>query len=296
MIDLDLFDYEVREGEAFILAYKGNQEACLELPELIDGCKLREISPFAFKEHRELVELKCPDTVVKIGAHAFYNCRNLKAISLCDVCQDIGDGAFKNCFELSKLNVKRKVDNSKLLKGILSDVNNEVTLSLIYPDGEARLVFPYFLYNYEENTPARIVNQITEGSGVQYRECISSSDIAYDAYDRLFHAASFIDLKDSSIRIAINRLSYPYKLLEKDRKKYSDYIDNHLKDYVLELIDKNQDQDLMWILSLKYLKKDDCMDLIEYARLEDKMDALSRLMDYNHSNFQEAKKGRRYEL
>lgn len=49
-------------------------------------------------------------------------------------------------------------------------------------------------------------------------------------------------------------------------------------------------------LVFEVFEKDDCMDLIEYARLEDKMDALSRLMDYNHSNFQEAKKGRRYEL
>lgn len=117
----------------------------------------------------------------------------------------------------------------------MSEVNNEVKVTIHYDDDDAVLVFPYYLYNYEENTPARIVNQITEGSGIQYRECVDGTDVNYMQYDRLFQAGMYIDVKDASYKIACYRLKYPYKLSEDAKRQYKDYLNKNIIEIVNDM-------------------------------------------------------------
>ena len=204
MYELD--DFNMDEA---VLKQNSGEEEKITISEKIDNKKIVSVGAFAFSEHREIVEITLPETVVSIGAHAFYNCRNLASITLYDTVTDIGDGAFKNCYRLHNINIIGTGLNTKCLKGVLSEVNNEVKVTIHYDDDDAVLVFPYYLYNYEENTPARIVNQITEGSGIQYRECVDGTDVNYMQYDRLFQAGMYIDVKDASYKIACYRLKYP---------------------------------------------------------------------------------------
>ncbi len=93
-----------------------------------------EIKSYAYSEQRELKEINILQTVKSIGTHAFYNCRNLRKISLYDAIIDIGDGAFKNCYLLKEIDIIRITNHTKTLKGILSEVNNELTVTIHYND------------------------------------------------------------------------------------------------------------------------------------------------------------------
>ena len=76
------------------------------------------------------------------------------------------------------------------------------------------MIFPYGIDNYEENTPARIITEISEGSGSLYRESISAGEINYRDYDKTFILGMNVDLYKAGIRIAVERLLYPYRLSE----------------------------------------------------------------------------------
>ena len=253
---------------------------------------IREIMPFALAEHREIQELTLPDSLQKIGAHAFYNCRSLVQISFSDHLDDIGDGAFKNCEKINRLLVRRKNGNMRGLKDILADLHQETEVRISGDDGveKARLIFPYYIMNYEENTPARIVNQIAEGSGVEYRNCVSSSGIDYYFYDRLFGSNLAVDLRGCSARIALARLKYPYNLSETAAKRYEDYLRSHASEIVKKLIAADHVQETVDFLDLNLTGRDFLSQMIEYTRENDFTQPLSVLLNYERSHFGRKKK------
>ena len=280
MYELD----DLNMDEAVLKQYSGEEEK-ITISEKIDNKKIVSVGAFAFSEHREIVEITLPETVVSIGAHAFYNCRNLASITLYDTVTDIGDGAFKNCYRLHNINIIGTGLNTKCLKGVLSEVNNEVKVTIHYDDDDAVLVFPYYLYNYEENTPARIVNQITEGSGIQYRECVDGTDVNYMQYDRLFQAGMYIDVKDASYNIACYRLKYTYKLSEDAKRQYKDYLNKNIIEIVNDMV-KNEDYDgLNLIFSMEILDRESCMSCIDTARENSHMEGLGQLLAYQKKHF-----------
>ncbi len=262
----------------------------IRIPDSIDGITVTSIGEFAFSEHRELIQVKIGAGVRKIGQHAFYNCRNLIRIELTDNVTEIFDGAFKNCYKLKEILIDKLNDNSKCLKGILSEVNNEVTVSLKYADGQAKLVFPYYILNYEENTPARIINQVTEGSGVQYRECVAGKDVDYQKYDRLFELARYIDLNESAYAIAYNRIRYPYKLMDKYRKEYTDYIKENRFSLIMRLAEKENFKDLKGLLALDIFSKEDLYKSCEQLRQGKYMESLLIVLDYQKEKYGTEKK------
>ncbi len=258
------------------------QSEKFEIPEGI-----REIAPFALAEHRETQELFLPDSLKKIGAHAFYNCRSLARISFSDGLDDIGDGAFKNCEKISCLLVRSRSGNMRGLKDILADLHQEIEVRITDVSGkeEARLIFPYYIMNYEENTPARIVNQIAEGSGVEYRNCVGSGGIDYLFYDRLFDSNLAVDLRGCSARIAMARLTFPAGLTQKAQEKYSGYLKEHGRSIVRKLIDSDREQEVMEFLDLRLTDQQFLTDTIEYARAGDHSQILSVLLNYERSHF-----------
>ena len=116
------------------------------------GSDIEEVDPFAYSENRDIKEIYVPENVKKIGAHAFYNCRSMYRLTLENASVDIGDGAFKNCERLKEISIYYKSGgNLKSLKSILADIHTEVKVHIFYDDGEASLIFPYGIDNYEEN-------------------------------------------------------------------------------------------------------------------------------------------------
>ncbi len=245
----------------------------------------REIKSYAYSEQRELKEINILQTVKSIGAHAFYNCRNLRKISLYDGIVDIGDGAFKNCYLLKEIDIVRITNHTKTLKGILSEVNNELTVTIHYNDGISKLIFPYYLYNYEENTPARIVNQITEGSGIQYRECIMGEDIDYVQYDKLFESGQHIDILDSAWKIACVRLKYPYKLSNTAKQQYTSYLEKECVHLINNMVELEKLNELKMLLDMDICSQDNLKECIDNARANAQMEGLGILLAYQKEKY-----------
>ena len=276
--------WQIEDGRLIKMTDKKER---LEIPEGV-----REIMPFALAEHREIQELHLPDSLKKIGAHAFYNDRSLTLISFSDTLDDIGDGAFKNCEKISSLLIRKREGSMRGLKDLLADLHQETEVRIFAESGdeEARLIFPYYYMNYEENTPARIVNQIAEGSGVEYRNCVSSSGIDFLFYDRLFSNNQAVDLQGCSARIAMARLQFPYGLTDTARKTYEKYLTAHAQEIVRKLIAEDREQSVTAFLDLNLTGRDFLTGMIEYARAGDFTQALSALLNYERSHFGRKKK------
>ena len=217
---------------------------------------VKEIGTFAYEDEREILSVRFPESLVKIGAHAFYNCRSLFKIRLGNSDTDIGDGAFKNCERLSRIELVKNTDGIRALKSVLFDAHRQVRVTIHYRDGDAELIFPYFMDNYEENTPARIVMHISEGAGTPYRECIYSGDVDYKAYDQLFQMGINLDIYDSAAEIAMCRLKFPYKLSDAARVTYEDFIRKHAVHILTAMTEKNSTEAVREMLSLRIIERD----------------------------------------
>lgn len=261
-------------------------DSSLNIPE---GTK--EIDSFAYAENREITSVSFPSGLKKIGAHAFYNCRSLYGISLKDSDTDIGDGAFKNCERLREIEIV-KTGGIKSLKALLFDAHRQVRVKLIYPDGEALLVFPYYIDNYEENTPARIVMHVSEGAGTVYRECIYSGDVDYRAYDELFKTGMYLDIYDSAAEIAMCRLKYPYKLGEQAGQMYSDFLSEHVREIFAKFLKENKIDSVRDLLELGIVDEAGVSFMADEARMSGRTEILAAVLEFAGSK----KKGKRYEF
>lgn len=252
----------------------------------------KEIVPFEYSERRDLIRAEFPRSLKMIGAHAFYNCRSLAEIMFRTSGTDIGDGAFKNCRRLKKISIEKNTDDLKMLKAILVDVNQESEVDLIYADGHARVVFPYYIDNYEENTPARIVMHVSEGAGTMYRECIYSGDLDYKAYDALFSKELNLDIYDSAVAIAVNRLTFPYRLTGAAEGLYRDYLKKNVKEIIGKYMSEKNIKGINDIINLDMIDKEACESLIEDAREKGETEALCVLLSYYGDKYTGGKKGR----
>lgn len=279
-----MFKTRQQGNYVYITEYTGEDNACV-VPAIIDGMQVVGVDKFAFSDKRQLKYIELPESVESIGAHAFYNCRSLESITLGDGVVDIGDGAFKNCYNISNIKILRTHNHTRCLKGILSEVNNETTVTIKYEDGMAKVVFPYYLDNYEENTPARIITQVTSGSGVRYRECITGEDINYAEYDKIFLQAMHIDVQEAAIKIAMGRINNPYRLSDAAMNQYKTYLYDNRIELIMKLIREEQYQDLKEFLDMKLIDNEDLKYCINKAREESLMEGLGIMLAFQRDNY-----------
>lgn len=255
---------------------------------------ISEIDTFAYEDERELISVHFPESLKKVGAHAFYNCRSLYRIRIDSSETDIGDGAFKNCERLSEVELLKNSESIRALKSVLFDAHRQVRVRMIYPDGEALLVFPYFMDNFEENTPARIVMHISEGAGTPYRECIYSGDVDYKAYDELFRTGINLDIYDSAAEIAVCRLTHPYRLSESAASVYMDFLRANVTGIFSGILTRNDTAALKDMLSLDIPDKDQVSGMIDTAREKNSTEILAVLLEYFGDKYGQT--GSRYEF
>ena len=62
---------DLNMDEAVLKQYSGEEEK-LQFRKKIDNKKIVSVGAFAFSEHREIVEITLPETVVSIGAHTHF--------------------------------------------------------------------------------------------------------------------------------------------------------------------------------------------------------------------------------
>lgn len=85
--------YTITDNKVSITGFSG-EPVFLEIPDIIDGCRVVEIYDNAFYECSTLRNIKLPDSIEKIGHHAFYGCSSLESIVVPDSVNEIGMGCF----------------------------------------------------------------------------------------------------------------------------------------------------------------------------------------------------------
>ena len=275
---------ENESSSVTITEYIGNS-LFYKIPESLEGNTVTKIEKYAFNNHRELERITIPKGVVEIGEHSFYNCRNLLKVIMPDGIRSFCDGAFKNCEKLHTIEINSIHNQMFSLKGILAELNQEIIVTIHYVDGDAVLVFPYYMHSFEENTPARIVTQVTVGSGVHYRECVYREDVLYNEYDKIFSAEKNIDVTESTYKVALYRLAYPYGLSEKMRRGYYEYIYKNRMKLADNLLKKEYNDMLQKLLELDVLNRADMETVIEMARNYGVMQGLSILLQYHNGKY-----------
>lgn len=288
------FEYRIDNNKITITKYIGSS-TIVKVPENIDEIEVSRIGEYAFSECRNITEVILPKSVTSIGSHAFYNCRKLKALTVSDHIHTMEDGSLKNCEMLSCITLYMIEGRTTCMKDILAETNGEMFFTLFYSSEEednscSKLVFPSYLHDYVENTEARIINQVTYGAGVHYRECMNEKDVDYKRYDDLFRYVMANDTKDTACYIAINRLSYPFKLSKEAKEQYYSYLQNELTFIVRKLLKEDDITNLEQLANLDLFTENNIDDMIELAHSVNRIEATNFFMQYKKLKFNNIEK------
>ena len=239
------FLYEKTEQGIRITGYEG-PVSYLQIPEEIEGLPVRSIGQSSFARRDDLVYAKLPRSVVRLERFVFYGCPNLQKIALCDSIRDYYDGVFPQCRSLREIELDLAEKRYVVLRELLGDGDRLIRFTLKLPDGTARMTFPEYLSEYQEDTRARAIHMHIEGAGFSYRECVSRTGIDFRAYDRSFERVRYQEHRVAA-QIALDRLLFPYALEEAVRAGYLSYIREHALETV-EMVIRLQEKD--WLMML----------------------------------------------
>ena len=300
------FAYERTEQGIRILRCYG-KSGCIKIPEQIEGQPVTELAAYAFAKEidsepenssglscicgEDLEELYLPGTIRRLGRYLFYNCIQFRKLVFYSNIAFMGAGAFTGCERLSELEMQEVSEEKSCLREILSDLKQAVHVK-VYQGAYCRyeLVYPEYFEEAEENTPARIINTVTHGMGIQYRNTFRDTRVIFSEYDKLFELGKYnVDLT-SAIQVSIARLKYPVGLAEKASEAYADFLTEHLEQ-VAEIFQKAEDKEkLRWLAEVFIATKEQMEVLTRSVMTQGETEALSMLMDISHRRFPEKKK------
>lgn len=271
-------------------------DGCAALKRLSLPAGLEEIGGYAFYNCRALAGLELPEGVRKIGAYAFYNCRSMEKINIPLAAAELNTGLFLNCDRLREI----AFGQCRHISDLISVLNHELWLTIDFPqtDGDterARLILPDFQYEYIEDTPARQFHQVNYGTGHIFRQCVGNSEIDFRRYDEIFYLTRREDAAATVLLLAVSRLEYPYKLGEKQRESYLDYICGHLLWAAEYFMEKNEPEKIRLFADWGLFTVENLPEVLAAAQKRRKTEIASFLMDYQHKHFG-GKKKKTFEL
>ena len=277
----------------------------LSVPEKIAGLPVVQIGDYAFQGMEALEEAELPSSLKVLGDHVFFNCIHLERLTAYDQLTHVGDGAFKNCDHLSEIRFYAFHGHASALRLMISDVMQDVRVEILYGGAEgsgetvkekARLMFPAFYFDYIENYPARIFEEVIYGAGQAYRQCFRGGDVDYEAYDRLFERSTREDHSQAVLEHAAGRLLYPYRLGEERRSVYCDWLSNHGREFLTMCMEREAPQDLEQVLSLDLYGQEQTKQMLSRALQAKKVEFVNLLMAYQGRRFAHAGKRKKYVL
>lgn len=233
-----MFRYEIVNHQICIKEYIG-EDVRVEVPEEIDGYPVRKIGAYAFSQ-KDITHLTLPGSIEKIGRYAFYLCVRLVYLSFYSSIKDLGAGALTGCHNVKTFRVQIVSGEPSCLKDFLNEISEEICVE--YCDGPhyTRLMFPEFYEEGVENTPARIIESHTHGSGVHYRNAFLHRDFQFQEYDNRFSMAVHQESLVFNLELALGRLQYPYQLSENARKVYLEFCKKHL-DWAIDYLTRRRE-------------------------------------------------------
>ena len=231
--------FEIRErSDGKVVAVRGAEalSAFTEIPSRYEGHPVRVIGAKAFAGRQELKEISLPPTVDTLEGFAFHNCKQLRRITMTDSVTDYHDGVIRAATSLRHVALTVRDENYLPVTRMLADTDYTLTFDLTLPDGFARLTFPGFVYDFTENTMARVIQFNITGSGMAFRECVGRRRIDYAEYDRMFERV-LLDEITNITEVAFGRLMFPYALSAHAKQSYEQYLRTHGKGILRKLIE-----------------------------------------------------------
>lgn len=243
-----MFEYRITNNSILINKYTGAQPQ-VQIPDTIEGLPVTALDAYALSG-REVTEIYLPASLRRIGRYAFYNCFSLTALHFHSSIGDIGAGAFTGCHKIALLDVTIVDERPSCLKEILMELPEEIQVDYHHRGQYTCLLFPEYYEEGVENTPARIIEHHTHGSGLHYRNCFRGTQLQFSEYDRQFQKALNQESDALSIELALNRLMYPYCLDEGARQTYTAYLAHHLDTATRYLLKANKPEKLSFLMEL----------------------------------------------
>ena len=221
-----MFEYVQEKGQVTIVRYTAGEKR-VEVPDQIEGLPVTAVGDYAFSK-TGITHLSLPHGVTRIGRYALYDCRDLGELSFTDSLRDIGAGAFTGCHHIGRIVLTLKEGEVSVLKDVLMEVSEELEVSYQSPEGEGLFLFPEFFEEGVENTPARIIEHHTHGSGLYFRNCFVSRRLQIGEYDKRFADARGEEGEELLLQLCLGRLRFPLHLEEEARRAYEAYLSEHL--------------------------------------------------------------------
>lgn len=310
------FLYRDIEGGGIKILRCKSLDTMIEIPETIAGKPVVELGAYVFSAHERqreagrwtgtegevdgipevqgegLTGLSLPAGLMKVGAYALYNCWNLERLACHSTTLDWGAGAFTGCTGIKELDVQVREGEKSCLKEVLTELRQ--TLFVHYHGRqEARLVFPEFYEESVENTPARILVTHMHGCGHQYRYCFLQSEFQFGAYDNLFCHVRVQEAEELVIKLAANRLRFPYGLFREAMEIYTAYIREHRVAAAVYAVCNGDMGMLRWLTEGNTFGKEELSQVIEAASEGRDRQLVSYLMGLFGSQSRPVEKTRR---
>lgn len=302
------YEYEKSGGQIRIVRCFA-EGGIVELPEEIEGCPVTEIGAYAFSAHggrkdeqtavcgEKLTEIILPGTIRVIGKYAFYGCSSLKRIVCYTNIADIGAGAFTGCHSVRNIDVTVADGSRSCLRELLLELREEQTVSIHSSAGEAKLVFPEFFEEAVENTPARILETHTHGSGMWYRNCFVQTELQFDMYDKRFPWAKGNERTELLLELSFGRLLYPLGLGREAEEQYREFLRDNLREAALWALERQGMEELCYLAECAAAKREELELLIRTAGKSRNAEAFAMLMDQRHRLYPDrVKKADKFDL
>ncbi len=251
-----MFWKERKDGGACLVRLYGTSPQ-IHLPSKIEGRSLVEIAPYCFAKKESLTtkrdeietivgeekdaaflkelcqtsveEVYLPDSVQKIGSYAFYNCKNLHTLQIGPALQEVGSDAFMNTLSFHWLILRCGAKERSGIRQIVSQISSDLHVQFVRNGQiEAALLYPEYYESYDEIAPAHLFGRQIHGEGFRARQCIKDGKVDFAGYDAVFLQACAGESENTLGQMALNRIKYPYMLLEKDKEMYQTYIKEHI--------------------------------------------------------------------
>ena len=216
-----------------------------------------------------------PKDAKSVGSYAFYNCRSLERIELTDSVSEFGGGALMNCMSLREVILHAAPSAPTCLPRLLGEYAGELDVRF---DAHARLLFPEYVEELEDLSPAHIFQRRIHGAGYSYRQCFDGSVLNFRQYDAALN--ELLERHDFSVaaRVAVRRLAVPFALSDGAKAEYLTVLRAHGGNLAQSCAKAGETAALTFLLSLGVLSAADVDAACTAAREAEQTAALSVLL------------------
>ncbi len=249
-------------------------------------------------DNRDITDLTLPRALLHIGDYAFMNLRAMETLRFSDDLQTIGSAGFMNCRAFSKIELTRTgLRQGPALAAVVRSLSQELDVTVRNADGSIlRLIFPEYIENYTENSPAHHFELKISGGGYAYHGVFREKALAVSDYDALWRdylAAEHDDL--SALRLAYYRLRWPSKLSDRAREQYAAYLRRRMGDALSFALRERDAEGLRLLLGLGACPDEILDAALREARESRDTEATALLLEKRHSG-PAAGRVKKYEL